>query len=82
MTGKNIFKIWAPSGAKWIDWVRPVSFIGIKETNETLNFTIPNINYIEVLLVDTAVIIDLPDYNSVTEGIALAKKRLSTYTSL
>ena len=29
MTGKDIYKIWAKEGAKWVDWVRPVPFIGI-----------------------------------------------------
>lgn len=31
MTGKEAFKIWAPSGKKWTDWVRPVPFVGIRE---------------------------------------------------
>ena len=26
---KEIYKIWAPTGCKWVDWVRPVPFVGI-----------------------------------------------------
>ena len=35
MLAKKIYKIWAPVGAKWVDWVRPVPFIGINEKMET-----------------------------------------------
>ena len=76
MTGRDVFKIWAPAGSKWIDWVRPVPFVAIDnhfETHEFYNFKIPNINYINKHLSDTAIIVDLPDYNSVDEGISLAK---------
>lgn len=27
MTGKDVYKIWAPVGARWVDWVRPVPFV-------------------------------------------------------
>ena len=76
MTGKDIFKIWAPSGVRWTDWVRPVPFVFIKDsykTDTTCNFTIPPINYISKLPVNTAVIVDLPGYNSINEGLALAQ---------
>lgn len=29
MEGRDIFKIWAPVGAKWTEWVRPVPFVTI-----------------------------------------------------
>ena len=76
MTNKDIFKIWAPAGAKWVDWVRPVPFISIDDelkTYESYNFTIPDLNYISEVSADTAIIVDLPSYNSVMEGLALAK---------
>ena len=75
MTGKETFKIWAPMGARWVDWVRPVPFVAIdnpSKTNSIMNFTIENINYIE-LQTDIAIILDLPDYESIKEGIVLAK---------
>ena len=77
MLGKKIYKIWAPSGEKWVDWIRPVPFIGIdnhSKSQEFLDFTIPNINYIDKLQEDTAIIIDLPGYTSIKEGIALSKR--------
>ena len=75
MSGKETFKIWAPYGIKWTDWVRPVPFITIDNNlnNEFYDFSIPSINYINSLERDTAFIIDLPSYNSIKEGIALAK---------
>lgn len=27
MLGRDVFKIWAPVGARWVDWVRPVPFV-------------------------------------------------------
>ena len=76
MNGRDVFKIWAPSEAKWVDWVRPVPFVGINENFKAYefgDFTIPNINYIKKLTMDTAIIIDLPGNDSIKEGLAIAK---------
>lgn len=76
MTGKDFYKIWAPIGAKWVDWVRPVPFVGINENlkiYEVENFNIPQINYIQNPTTETAIIIDLPENNSIKEGLGLAK---------
>ena len=76
MTGRDIFKIWAPTGAKWVDWVRPVPFVAINEglKEYKLNeFTIPKINFINELNEKTAIIVDLPGLDSIKEGIAVAK---------
>jgi len=75
MTGKDIFKIWAPVGSKWTDWARPVPFITINELykiNSIMNFTIHGINYINGTQKNTAVILDLPGCDSIKEGVALA----------
>ena len=77
MNGKEIFKIWAPTKAKWTDWVRPVPFIGVNDsisTFGTVNFTIPTINYIKKNPENTAIFLDIPGYESIKEGIALAKR--------
>ena len=75
MMDKEIFKIWAPTNAKWVDWVRPVPFIGITEeqTKHAFNFQLPTIDYIDEKRIDTAYIVDLPNYESIIEGISLAK---------
>ena len=76
MTGRDIFKIWAPNGVKWIEWVRPVPFIAINNDSrlyEVSNFEVNKINYISRLLTDTAIIVDLPGNESIEEGIGLAK---------
>lgn len=76
MTGKDIFKIWAPVGAKWVDWVRPVPFVAIDNDLKLYDigsFIIPKINYIDKVSLDTAIIVDLSGNESIKEGIALAK---------
>lgn len=77
MTGKEVYKIWAPSNARWTDWVRPVPFVQIDDEDfkiyKTVDFSIPKINYISELMKDTAIIVDLPEHYSINEGIALAK---------
>ena len=76
MTGRDAFKIWAPIGVNWSNWVRPVPFISMSDfllTNPIENFTIPSIKYITEPLHHTALIIDLPEHDSITEGIALAR---------
>ncbi len=77
MTGKEIYKIWAPVGSKWIDWVRPVPFTQIDNEDFKIyksgDFSIPKINYINEIKKDTAIIVDLPEYYSINDGIALSK---------
>ena len=76
MTNKEIFKIWAPYGKRWTNWVRPVPFIAIKDIKKC----IPAFRTIECLSQDKeknkhiAVIVDLPDEQSVEVGILLAKE--------
>lgn len=76
MTSKEIFKIWAPDGKKWVDWVRPVPFVGINEIPNNHVFYDMTVPAIEIPVEDkeaTAFIVDLPGVESVTAGIALAK---------
>lgn len=77
MTGKEVYKMWAPFEYAWTDWVRPVPFVQIDDEDfkiyKNINFDIPKINYINELKNNTAIIVDLPEYYSINEGIALAK---------
>jgi len=76
MTDKDVFKSWSPINAKWVNWVKPVPFIGItggKQTDISYNFRIVKIEYIEELSKDTAYIIDLPGYTSIMEGLGFAQ---------
>jgi len=75
MFNKEIYKVWAPFGKKWVDWVRPVPFIGIGKdlkVNEIINYEIPEINYLNECNNDTAIIIDIDSVECIKEGIALA----------
>lgn len=76
MTAREIYEIWAPTGKKWVDWVRPVPFVAMNEYSKMYNysdFTIPSVNYIDARQTNTAIIVDLPGVESVKEGIALAQ---------
>ena len=75
MNNKDIYKAWAPTGKRWVDWVRPVPFI-------YLGGHLPRYNPSNMLLPfmvkwklehDTAVIVDMPGEKSVEAGILLAK---------
>lgn len=75
MTGKEIYKIYAPSNAKWTEWVRPVPFVGIdkyKRTNiRKINDKV--ITFIDKYQSNTAIFIDLPNIESIEYGISLAR---------
>lgn len=76
MKNRDVYKIWAPAGAKWVDWVRPVPFVELGEYSkqyEFSNFNVSKIFYLDKVENDTALIIDLPGYDSIEDGIALAK---------
>lgn len=76
MTGRDFYEKWAPVGARWVEWVRPVPFVAICETfpaNEIYNFAIPKLNYINEMQEDTAIVVDRPSYEGIEEGLALAK---------
>ena len=75
MTGRDIFKIWAPEETKWTPWVRPVPFVNIDnnlKVYEVAEFIVPEEKYIKLSL-DTALIIDLPGNDSIKKGIAVSK---------
>lgn len=74
MLGKEIYKIWAPEGNLWTNWIRPVPFIELdneKNNNSYYDFTIPDINWINNYFYDSVIFIDLPANYSVAYGIAL-----------
>jgi hypothetical protein len=76
MTGKDIYKIWAPTGARWVDWVRPVPFVPISDLNagfSIANYAIPPIHYLTERQDNTAIFLDLPRYEGIEEGLALAQ---------
>lgn len=76
MTEKEIYKIWAPSGKKWVDWVRPVPFMCLPEDALFIGRSevfLPLTDFTCIGEAGTAIIVDLPGVQSVQEGIALAK---------
>ena len=74
---KEIFKIWAPPGEKWVDWVRPVLFVAMK--NKLKKYKPAHVQLQWPLIDDldkksTAIIVDFPGQESVEIGILLAKQ--------
>ena len=74
MRGKEIYIIYAPNGAKWIDWVRPVPFVAIDTYNRKpiANFLDREAMFLKKYQQDTAIFIDLPGKESIELGIGLA----------
>lgn len=77
MTNKECYKIWAPTGKKWTDWVRPVPFIAAQADVKGYHageLSIPSIDFVDEKWKNAAVIVDLPGDESVEMGLALARK--------
>lgn len=76
MSDKELFKLWAPRHKRWVDWVKPVVFTGIERVQPMTSphhFVIPAISAIDYYAQDTAIIVDLPTHQGVTQGLAYAK---------
>ena len=74
MSGKDIFKIYAPNGVKWSDWVRPVPFIAIDTYNRKpiIDWYDRKVIFIKEYSQNSAIFVDLPGKESIEFGIALA----------
>ena len=76
MTNKECYKIWAPSGKKWTDWVRPVPFIAASANVKGYHLgelSIPHVDFIDDSFHHAAVIVDLPGDESIELGLAMAR---------
>lgn len=76
MTDRAYYELWAPLHMRWVEWVRPVAFIGLGAMARDishLNFTIPTLPYVDVYDKNSAFIVDLPGQEGVLEGLALAR---------
>ena len=75
MNAREIYSIWAPTGALWTDWTRVVPFLdinkSIKESAVQVNF--PHIFYVSELQRNCAIFSDLPNHHAILEGVSLAK---------
>lgn len=76
MTGKDIYKIWAPYGKRYSPWVRPVPFVDmdtVKELYGVVDYEEEEVFYAKKLTKNTAYILDIDGVNSVREAITLAR---------
>lgn len=77
MNNKDIYKIWAPANTKWVDWTRPVPFIGIGKQSKKFqpsNLLQTTSSFSDILDSSTAIIVDLPSTQSIEVGILLAQQ--------
>ena len=76
MRGKEIYKIYAPNGAKWTDWVRPVPFVAIDTYNRKpiADWMERKAMFLKNYQQDTAIFVDLPGKESIELSIDLAYK--------
>lgn len=74
MRGKEIYKIYAPNGAKWTEWVRPVPFVAIDTYHREPigDWMDRKTIFLKKYQQDTAIFIDLPGKESIELGINLA----------
>lgn len=74
MIGKELYKIYAPPRAKWVNWVRPVPFVAINTYNRKpiTNWVNRKIMFLENYQSDVAIFIDLNGKESIETGVALA----------
>lgn len=74
MIGKEVYKIYAPMGAKWVEWVRPVPFVAMDTYNRvaTSNWVDRKAIALQKYQKDTAIFIDLLAKESIEMSIDLA----------
>ena len=74
MRGKEIYKIYAPDGAKWTEWIRPVPFVAIDTYNRkpAADWLNRKAMFLKCYEQDTAIFIDLPGKESIELSIDLA----------
>ena len=62
MLAEEVYKVWAPVGAKWVEWVRPVPFIGLNEKLKLYGtgvLTMPTTSYIQHLFYEQSELTEL-----------------------
>ena len=78
MNQEECFQIWAPEGAAWSDWAKPVVFahlesLGYRDEEPDVPPT-PEFDWIPAASESRAVVVDLPGPESVVIGLALAAR--------
>lgn len=70
----EIYKVWAPDGADWTEFAKPVLFADMrKRLYYDLELTVPQLSWMSELSFSTMIIVDLPNVRGVEESLALAR---------
>ena len=67
------YKLWAPIGVQWTEWVKPVLFANMPPESFLGQPEIPELKWMSFADRATAIIVDLPGKEGALEGIALAR---------
>jgi len=77
MNGEEIFNIWTPATSPWAVWAKPVLFTDLSTWDGARslrpNWEMLNVDWIKSIAPNTALIIDLPNSQSIFYALALAK---------
>lgn len=76
MTNKDVYRIWAPFGKQWVEWVRPVPFVAIQPPIKSGKLPMITLPAVDEWIHDssTGIIVDLPGSQSISAGVLLAQK--------
>lgn len=76
MTAEECFDIWAPEGAAWSQWAKPVLFMQLSHVAPTADSapSLPDLFWVPDAGGRTAIVVDLPGTDSLGAGLALARR--------
>jgi hypothetical protein len=76
MTNEECFDIWAPEGAAWSPWAKPVLFMQLPHVTPTAedDGSLPDLFWVPDAGGRTAIVVDLPGLESLRTGLALATR--------
>ena len=72
----DFFKQWAPPGVLWSQWAKPVLFAFMTEDQQRVKDlpSIPEVKWAGYLSRETAIVVDLPGEEGVSEALGLARR--------
>ncbi|MCL1945318.1 MAG: hypothetical protein FWF56_05920 [Firmicutes bacterium] len=72
MTNRQAYNIWYSKSQLYGNWIKPIAFASYTPT-QNLSYQIGELSYIDKVDKSNALILDLPQYRGVEDGVALSK---------
>lgn len=70
--GEQLFEVWAPQGAEWSPWAKPVLFASARRIERSVDLPSVDVGWVREGAI--AVVVDLPGIACVAAGVALAAR--------